>query len=499
MALAQILSNQDVVNSVSQAGWRNEQYQCGHTCSIDLNLTLPAPPPLPLFHDIPKINTELYLSPMADYLIAYNPKGRFGIVLLNSFATKVLYALDGQQNINQLATNMLVPPEELAHAVQLLAQAELVYTEDHPRPIQFFEQGNIAVWMHITNQCNLRCTYCYIQKSQSQMSLQTGKQALDQIFATASQHHQQQVLLKFAGGEALTVFPLLQELTAYARMLSEKYNITFEPIILTNGTPINPEMAQAIAKENYAVSVTLDGLDEYNDQTRPLRNGKPSFKLIERGIQQLLKYKVRFNISVVVTRHNLQHLPTLTRYLLAEDKNLSFTFNFLRENELAATDLKVENEQLIEWIGQAYEVIQELLPSFNLMNSVLDRVYFNSPHLQACGAGSNYIVVKHTGEIVGCQMHMQKSSFGRVQQPIDLLTQVQKFNFIATEGRTSDQKIGCSTCQWRYVCAGGCPIMTYLSAGRYDTRSPFCDTYKALIPRVLQLEALRILKYAQQA
>jgi uncharacterized protein len=61
-----------------------------------------------------------------------------------------------------------------------------------------------------------------------------------------------------------------------------------------------------------------------------------------------------------------------------------------------------------------------------------------------------------------------------------------------------DEKEGCQACQWRYWCAGGCPLETFRATGRYDLKSPNCSIYKALYPEVLRLEGLRLLKYAEE-
>lgn len=38
-----------------------------------------------------------------------------------------------------------------------------------------------------------------------------------------------------------------------------------------------------------------------------------------------------------------------------------------------------------------------------------------------------------------------------------------------------EEKEGCRDCQWKYWCAGGCPLATYRATGRYDVKSPNCN------------------------
>nr|MDQ2997444.1 4Fe-4S cluster-binding domain-containing protein [Chloroflexota bacterium] len=77
--------------------------------------------------------------------------------------------------------------------------------------------GDVLVaWLHVTNACNLRCTYCYLNKNDETMSAETGRAAVDAIIRSALQHGYQVIKLKFAGGEASLNFALVWELHEYA-------------------------------------------------------------------------------------------------------------------------------------------------------------------------------------------------------------------------------------------------------------------------------------------
>jgi uncharacterized protein len=504
MSLARILTDRDVVVPAEDTvqWWKNQQYQCGTDCACEsgiagnrLSLSNSDSRQPQITETSFKVVPDLYTASIDnEHLVAYNPHGQAGVAVLDTGATRLLSFMQTRSatTLTDLQDAGLGKTANLTSSLAKFEQAEIIHeTATNSNPL-VTPGKNIAVWLHVTNQCNLRCTYCYIEKTNRQMSPEMGREALDQIFATAIRHNRSEITLKFAGGEALTVFPLVQHLTAYSRELGKKYDIAVKPILLTNGVSLTPEIAASLKADDFVVALSLDGLGEYNDVTRPLVGGQGSFARIERGLNLLLEYQVMFNVSVVVSRFNLTNLPALTRYLL--ERRLAFTFNFFRENELADAGLTVENDHLMFWLSQAYKVIGEILPAYSLMNAILDRVQFGQPHIQACGVGTNYIVVKHTGEILGCQMHMQKAGLGTLKQKRDLLQLIQHAK---PTGFAVDTKEGCSTCQWKHVCAGGCPVMTFAATGRFDTRSPFCNSYQALIPQVLDLEARRILKYAK--
>ena len=74
----------------------------------------------------------------------------------------------------------------------------------------------------------------------------------------------------------------------------------------------------------------------------------------------------------------------------------------------------------------------------------------------------------------------------------DPLSAVRK-NQEGIENPSVEEKTECNECQWRYRCAGGCPLLTYFSDGGYNKKSPNCNIYKTLLPELMRLEGLILL------
>ena len=96
------------------------------------------------------------------------------------------------------------------------------------------------------------------------------------------------------------------------------------------------------------------------------------------------------------------------------------------------------------------------------------------------------------GGVAKCQVDLKRSV---TTIDADDPLQVVKDDLDGIQNLAVEAKEGCRTCDWRYWCAGGCPLLTYRATGRYDVKSPNCNIYKAVFPEVLRLEALRLLKY----
>jgi uncharacterized protein len=127
-----------------------------------------------------------------------------------------------------------------------------------------------------------------------------------------------------------------------------------------------------------------------------------------------------------------------------------------------------------------------------LLGSLLDKADLSTPHHHTCGVGQNYLIIDQRGGITKCQMEMKRPiTTIHVRDPLQRIREDRR----GVQSVSVEEKEGCRDCEWRNWCAGGCPVLTYRSTGRYDIKSPNCNIYKALFPEVLRLEALRLLRY----
>jgi uncharacterized protein len=203
----------------------------------------------------------------------------------------------------------------------------------------------------------------------------------------------------------------------------------------------------------------------------------------------LLPRGIRPTISITITGLSAHGAKEVVRWAISHD--LPFSLNFYRESATSARypELRFEEQQIINGMREAYAVIAELLPARPFLDGLLDRVQFTA-HTHTCGVGRSYVVITHQGQLAQCQMALEEAaSFDHTSDLIALTAAGPLHNYAV------DAKEGCSTCQWRYRCAGGCPVLTFRATDRTDIKSPNCDIYMALLPEALRLEGLRLLKY----
>ncbi len=354
----------------------------------------------------------------------------------------------------------------------------------------------LSAWLHVTDRCNMRCAYCYLPHQPADMSSETARSAIAATIRAATNHHFSQVKLKYAGGEPLLRFPVLLDWHRYARQLADQHRLALDGVVLSNGTLLTADIVTALKINGLRLMISLDGLGQPHDQQRVYADGAGSAADVQRAIELALSLGLVPDISVTISGRTALALPELTAWLLA--RNLPFSFNFYRENEFSASqpDLRLEEERMIAGMLAAFAVIEANLPRRSLLASLVDRANLAAPHLRPCSVGHSYLVFDPAGRLARCQMQLAKTiSAGPTTDPLRLI----RSDTSGIQNVTVDRKEGCAACEWRYWCAGGCPLATFRATGRYDVKSPNCHLYQALFPAAVHLEGLRLLKYGVAA
>ncbi|MDM8532740.1 radical SAM protein [Anaerolineales bacterium HSG25] len=366
---------------------------------------------------------------------------------------------------------------------------------NQPQPILTESPTTLTAWLHLTDRCNLRCSYCYLPHHKVDMTLETGQTSIAATFRSAIKHNYKTVKLKYSGGEAMLRFPLIRQLHQYAQQLAKQHDMALEGVILSNGTLLKPEIIEQIQQLDLRLMISLDGLGLYQDQQRFYASGKGTSADVTEAVKLALSHGLTPYISITVTGQSAEGLPEIMAWVLAHD--LPFSLNFYREPiELSGfrnlTALELDEEKIIAGMLGAFKVIEQNMPRRPLLASLVDRANLSTPHVRTCGVGQSYLVFDHQGHVSKCQMHQPQSvTTAQADDPLALI----RADEIGIQNISVEEKEGCRDCEWKYWCTGGCPIETYRATGRYDVQSPNCNIYKTLYPEAIRLEGLRLLKY----
>jgi len=429
----------------------------------------------------------------ADHWLLFNPLGSGGVVVVNGLAHRIFRCFERPAALADAATAVPGGDDEAAGIVRRLGELGLIQPDGGViRP--WFSPGRVlTAWLHVSNACNLRCPYCYVSKSSDGMDERTGLAAVDAVVRSALDHGFPAIKLKYAGGEASLNRKLVLRLHDHARELADRNGLELQATLLSNGVTLPPGFVTNLKDAGVRIMISLDGVGDRHDAQRRFVNGKPSFRFVEQTIGQLIEQDYPPHLSVTVTSRNVGGVADVVRFAL--DRDLIFSLNLFRDNDCAASfpDLQYEEREIISAFLSAFAVIEESLPAWSVLGSVLDRGQLLEPRQRPCGVGQDYVVIDHHGKVAKCHMEIERT-LGDIfaDDPLSLVRndRTTALNLLV------DEKEGCRDCTWRYWCSGGCSVATFRATGRYDIKSPNCAIYKAIYPQALRLEALRLLRYA---
>lgn len=424
--------------------------------------------------------------------LLFNPVGAGGVIVLNEPALAIYAGFEHPVTIAAARAAASVDVATFDDVCRRLGALGMIHPAGQVQRPEFTSGKVLTAWLHVTNACNLRCPYCYISKSNDQMSEPVWQSAIAAVIRSAQSNGFETVKLKYAGGEASLHPAHLKGMHEYAKGVAGGHGLKLQATLLSNGVSLPRALVHTLKAEQIRVMISLDGVGEHHDVQRPFANGRPSFRFVDATIGELIDCGHPPHLSITITGRNAHGVPEAVRYAL--DRQLTFSLNFFRDNDCAASfaDLQYEENGMIEALVETFDVIRQDLPSWSVLGSILDRGQLLEPRQHACGVGEDYVVIDQKGKVAKCHMEIERT-LGDVfrDDPLDLVRR----DTTTTLNLLVDEKEGCRDCTWRYWCSGGCSVATFRATGRYDVKSPNCNIYKAIYPHALRLEGLRLLKY----
>ena len=113
-----------------------------------------------------------------------------------------------------------------------------------------------------------------------------------------------QVMFAWHGGETL-----MRPLSFYKKAieLQKKYGRgrQIDNSIQTNGTLLTDEWCRFFKENNFLVGISIDGPQDFHDEYRCDKQGRPSFFRVMKGLQLLKKHEVDFNCMAVINDYNV--------------------------------------------------------------------------------------------------------------------------------------------------------------------------------------------------
>jgi uncharacterized protein len=363
---------------------------------------------------------------------------------------------------------------------------------DSLRRSPLFERTDFhMLYLLITHQCNLRCSYCaYLPAALKPpavhtMSIETARSALA-LFEDLQDDDASSPSLILYGGEPLLNWETLSNLVREVRAREEKGGFRGKRVaidLFTNGTVVTRAHGRFLKDHGVRALVSLDGMEHHHDAMRSFAfSGRGSFKRALKGYHSLRESGVMTSVSCTVGTHNLPYLREIVLY-----------FHSLGVSDIHFYPVKgLPDGNIHEIPSRSFvsEIIR-LWPLFREMgireNILLDRVLQMKDeqcHFFDCEAYGGMLAVAPDGSLSPCinMAEEYRCLWGRVEDR-GIREIIRRGEMTAAWRRRSPLLMDeCLHCIGLGSCGGGCAHEAFVKKGSISSRDPRqCDKIPGII------------------
>ena len=358
-----------------------------------------------------------------------------------------------------------------------------------------------TITFQITEDCNLRCSYCYqVSKSRKTMTFDVAKTFIDDLLANdklanyISLDNIEAYIFDFIGGEPLLHIDLVDQIMDYwvEQVFIKKYEAgkRFMISFSSNGTLyFNKEVQDFLKKWSRRVSlgITVDGNKELHDSCRLFPDGKGSYDLAFAAAKdQLVNYD---NVSTKLTfaPANISHICDAV-FNMIDNGWTNIHGNCVFEEGWTVDDAKIFYNQLKLLADKLLEL--DTIPYVSLFDDFIGQPLPESDNNNWCGGTGLMLGIDPEGKYYPCLRYMPSSmpcgvepyDIGDLESGIGNLEvhkkRCEELGCITRRSQSTDECFNCpiaSGCAW-------CSAYNYTVFGTPNKRAIFiCDMHKARV------------------
>lgn len=316
-----------------------------------------------------------------------------------------------------------------------------------------------SAYLHVSNTCNLSCVGCYSadcnRNRAADPSLDDLCRAIDVLA------HLGVTRLVISGGE-----PFLREDLAEVTQHARGQGMT-NIAVLTNGTHCGDKALAKLAGNVDVVSVSFDGA---SPEAPACIRGEQLFDTLVDAVKRIQTAGIQTHMLPTLHARNIQDVPAYIE--LSKQLGCTVGFSLLSGSRANLGDLMPSEPCLIELADTMVAVARKgeaasIDDAFNPMRALSVRT--------CCGAGRSSVSVASDGTVYPCHM-LRKPGFALGNAFTDSASAVVD-NLSQFTMPSVDEIEGCSSCENRYLCGGGCRARAYDERGCMARRDPYCAYY----------------------
>lgn len=325
--------------------------------------------------------------------------------------------------------------------------------------------------LHLTERCNLDCTYCVNKKCNSDMTEEIMRKACDLAFSKGNTAG-----ICFFGGEPLLRKDLIYKAFDYCTMLSEKTGKEIRYKMTTNGTLLDEEFISKAKEKNLEIGMSFDGTAQ--DICRRYADGRGTLKDLERISKILLKKMPLSYAMLTLSPDAVEKFSEAVEYLYSLGfKRVTATIAYGNRVSWTEEKLKIlekEFHKIAVFYSSLFEKGERFF--FSPFDAKIRECISGYNPSERCHLGYRQMPVSTEGRLYACTQFMNDEDycFGDVFTGVDTKKQIE----IAKRSR---EPIECKDCALKGRCTNSCGCMNRLETGNENTVSPVQCAYERML------------------
>ncbi len=212
----------------------------------------------------------------------------------------------------------------------------------------------LTLIIKVTKDCNLACSYCYMDKQEPNNPSIMNLDVLESIISKA-QKISSSVTYVWHGGEPLLAS---KEYYRYITLLQQLHkrddNQEIYNSIQTNGILLNESFAESLLNDNFNIGISYDANSYSQSPSRPFLSGNPSEPIARKRIQWIKSKQKKAGVLCVVTSENVEDAAgILSRLSDAGVTGVGF-LPFKRSPN--ALEMSITSEQWASFLIEVFEL-----------------------------------------------------------------------------------------------------------------------------------------------
>ena len=267
--------------------------------------------------------------------------------------------------------------------------------------------SDLSFVISLTEKCNFLCKYCYESHSKMGLSLDVKHAIVNYIKNNI--HKFTELNVTWFGGEPLLALDDIREMSREFMKICTFNRRKYTASMTTNGYFLDIETFKELLNNRiWSYQITLDGIKEIHDRLRPTVDGKPTFDVIVKNIEEIKKLKnknfhiiIRSNLTSEIFDY-LDEYVELMSYICGNDERVSLSVCYASE-----WSDNIENNFKDTFIKERNNIFP-LYEKFIKCNSKINFAFLLNPEDGACELGrNNRFFIRPNGELHKCSVRFE--------------------------------------------------------------------------------------------